>query len=116
MNIEIGKQYIIKGHPYAPNNGLIVTVTGYLGEGVTDIEGFGIIRYLGVRWATDKPVLSLCTHGTGDIQVVRHTTAQYLHPLDNDTGFEAGSWEALKDIFTPSELVTNQKEVLTNAN
>ena len=116
MNIEIGKQYVVKGYAYAPNNGLIVTVTGCLGAGVTDTEGFGVIRYRGVRWATDTPVMSLSTKGTGNTQEAHHTTAQYLHPLDNDTGFEAGSWESLKDIFTPSKLVTNHKEALTHEN
>jgi hypothetical protein len=107
MNIEIGKQYVIKNHPYEPNNGLIVTVTGYLGEDVPNGTGVGGY-YQGKRWVVD----TLVTRATFSGQRVsgppiNHVNQDYLFPLDNNTGFEAGSWEALKDIFSPSELVTS---------
>jgi hypothetical protein len=112
MNIEIGKQYIIKGHLYAPNNGLIVTVTGYFGEKVPN--GIGGV-YLGKRWTIDV-LLADTRRGNPVGLSINHINQDYLHPLDNNTKFEAGSWDALKDILTPSKLATNHKEALTNAN
>jgi hypothetical protein len=104
MDIEIGKQYVIKGHPYEPNNGLIVTVTGYLGLNVPIGNG---CSYLGERWVIDTFVTSIGVSGQVFGTPINHVNQAYLFPLDNNTGFEAGSWEALKGIFSPSELVTS---------
>jgi hypothetical protein len=99
MNIEIGKQYVIKNHPYEPNNGLIVTVTGYYGK---DVE-----PYVGYRWSIDQLIVTTLTVSNTPFGKADHVNQDILHPLDNNTGFEAGSWEALKDIFSPSDLVTS---------
>jgi hypothetical protein len=108
MNIEIGKQYVIKGHPYEPNNGLIVTVTGYLGVRVpTTTPSRGVSHFRGNRWCIDTSVEDTWIGGKPVGGWINHVNQDYLFPLDNNTGFEAGSWEALKDIFVPSELVTS---------
>jgi hypothetical protein len=107
MNIEIGKQYVIKNHPYEPNNGLIVTVTGYLGEDVPFIDSEGHNAYYeGHRWGTAECLISYQVR-TSTANDCNNINQDYLYPLDNNTGFEAGSWEALKDIFSPSDLVTS---------
>jgi hypothetical protein len=107
MSIEIGKQYVIKGHPYEPNNGLIVTVTGYLGKNLQFTYPSGNVGYwAGGRWSIDNQLVTFSTYGQ-ERCVSDHAHSDYLFPLDNNTGFEAGSWEALKDIFSPSELVTS---------
>lgn len=107
MNIEIGKQYVIKNHPYEPNNGLIVTVTGYLGKDVPFTYPDGRAgHWEGNRWFIDKQLVSLSSWRRERVES-NHVNQDYLFPLDNNTGFEAGSWEALKNIFIPSELVTS---------
>jgi hypothetical protein len=116
MSIEIGKQYVIKGHPYEPNNGLIVTVTGYFGKDVRFTYPSGNAgHWVGDRWSIDNHLVTFSTWRRERCEAT-HVNQDNLHPLDNNTGFEAGSWESLKDIFTPSKLVTNHKEALTNAN
>jgi hypothetical protein len=91
MSIQIGTKYVIKNHPYAPNNGMTVTVTAYLGEMFQ--------HCLGHRWRIDA-LLADTKQGRPLGRSINHVNQQYLFPIDKT--FEAGlGWESLKDIFNP---------------
>jgi hypothetical protein len=87
--IEIGKQYEII-NSMAGNNGLIVTVTGFAGIRVDDVDSFNLY---GSRWRVDRYL----TTNYGD--EINHLGERQLKSLYD--GNTKTSWEELKNIWTP---------------
>ena len=87
--IEIGKQYEII-NSMAGNNGLIVTVTGFAGIRVDNVDSFNVY---GPRWRIDVYV----TTSWGNR--INHIGQMQLKSLYD--GNTKTSWEELKNIWTP---------------
>jgi hypothetical protein len=95
MSIQIGRKYVIV-NSIAGNDGKIVTVTGYAGPA----ETLKVSGRTGERYYVDAEI------NTNWGCYINHVGALQLKPIDDDSQWEAGSWEALKGIWTPSPTVT----------
>jgi hypothetical protein len=95
MSIQIGRKYVIV-NSFAGNDGKIVTVTGYAGP--PNFQGFS--ERTGARYYVDAEMTTTWDFTTN------HLGERQLKPIDDDSQWEAGSWEALKGIWTPSPAVT----------
>ena len=90
MTIEIGKKYLVISD-LPENNGLIVTVIGYLGTA----SELSFSASLGDRYEVDTNVMT----NVGDI--IRHLGEKQLRKIDDDDSRKVVSWEELEDIWTP---------------
>jgi hypothetical protein len=95
MSIQIGRKYVIV-NSWAGNDGRVVTVTGYAGSA----ETMHVSGSTGERYYVDAELTS--TWGG----TINHAGELQLKPIDDDSQWEAGSWGALKGIWTPSPSVT----------
>lgn len=97
--IEIGKRYITYNCHIPENNGKIVTVLGY--AGTAKELGCTEMHERQDHWCIDSYVY----YTSGDIK--NHINGCRLKPIDEDSNTIV-SWESVKDIWQPSDLIKEE--------